>query len=103
MDLGLAGKRALVTGASKGIGRQIAGILAGEGCNVSICARHQPELDAAVAALQANGVTALGRTLDVADKAALEAWVEESAKALGGIDIVVANVSALSVDASEES
>jgi 3-oxoacyl-[acyl-carrier protein] reductase len=103
MDLGLAGKRALVTGASKGIGRQIALCLADEGCHVAICARHQQELDAAVAALQAKGVQVFARMLDVADKAALESWVADAATALGGIDIAVANVSALSVDASEES
>jgi 3-oxoacyl-[acyl-carrier protein] reductase len=97
MDLGLKGLRALVTGGSKGIGRRVADILAEEGAHVGVCARNAAEVDATVAALKARGVTAFGRAVDVADKAALEAWVADGAAALGGIDIVVANVSALAV------
>jgi len=102
MDLGLKGKRALVTGGSKGIGRRCADILADEGASVSICARNQAEIDATLAGLRAKGVTAHGKAVDVADKAALEAWVAEAAAALGGIDIVVPNVSALDMGDTEE-
>ena len=102
MDLGLKGLRAIVTGGSKGIGRRCADIFADEGVHVSICARNQTEVDETVAALRAKGVTAFGKALDVADKAALESWVKESATALGGIDIVVANVSALAVEDNED-
>jgi 3-oxoacyl-[acyl-carrier protein] reductase len=102
MDLGLKGKRAIVTGGSKGIGRRIADILAEEGCHVGICARGAEEVEEAVKSLEAKGVTAFGRALDVADKAALEAWVAEAASALGGLDIVIPNVSALAVERSEE-
>jgi 3-oxoacyl-[acyl-carrier protein] reductase len=102
MDLGLRGLRALVTGGSKGIGRRCADIFADEGAHVSICARKHDDVTATVAALQAKGVTAFGSAFDVADKAQLESWVADSAKALGGIDIIVANVSALAVDESEE-
>lgn len=97
MDLGLKGLRAIVTGGSKGIGRRCAEILADEGAHVALCARNAAEVEATVAALQAKGVTAFGQAVDVADKAALEGWVAASAAALGGIDIVVANVSALAV------
>lgn len=93
MDLKLKGAKALITGGSKGIGRAIAEALAEEGCNVAICARNQQEIDAAVESLSSRGVKAVGKSVDVGDGAALKAWVEESAKALGGIDCMVCNVS----------
>lgn len=102
MDLGLKGLRALVTGGSKGIGRRAAEIFADEGADVAVCARNPAEVAEAAAALRGRGVTAFGAAVDVADKAALEAWVADSAAALGGIDIVVANVSALAVTDDEE-
>ncbi len=102
MDLGLEGKRAIITGGSKGIGRRCADIFADEGANVSICARGAPDVDAALEALRAKGVKVHGAAIDVGDKAALESWIAESATALGGIDIVVANVSALDMADTEE-
>jgi 3-oxoacyl-[acyl-carrier protein] reductase len=102
MDLGLRGLRAIVTGGTKGIGRRAADMLADEGCDVGICARGQADIDAARDALKAKGVAAYGEAVDVSDKAALEGWVANAAKALGGIDIVVANVSALAVQDNEE-
>ena len=102
MDLGLKGKRAIVTGGSKGIGRRCADIFADEGAHVAICARNQAEVDATVTGLRAKGVVAHGAALDVSDKAALEAWVADAAKVLGGIDIVVPNVSALDMGDTEE-
>ncbi len=102
MDLGLRGLRALVTGGTKGIGRHCAEIFAAEGAHVAICARNGEEVAQTVAVLRGMGVTAQGSAVNVADKAALEGWVAEAARALGGIDIVVANVSALAV-ADDES
>lgn len=102
MDLGLKGKRAVVTGGSKGIGRAIADGFAAEGASVSICARNAAEVAAAVVALKEKGVNAFGRPLDVADGAALAEWVVWSAGELGGIDALVCNVSALSVGDSAE-
>ena len=102
MDLGLSGKKAIITGGSKGIGRAIAETLAAEGCHVAICARNEAGVAAAVEALKGKGVKASGQALDVTDRAALVGWVEASAKALGGIDIVVANVSALDMNRTEE-
>lgn len=102
MDLGLKGLNALVTGGTKGIGRRAADIFAGEGANVAICARNKAEVDEAAAALGKNGVKSFGQAVDVGDKEQLEGWIAAGAKALGGIDILVANVSALAVDQSEE-
>jgi 3-oxoacyl-[acyl-carrier protein] reductase len=103
MDMELQGKRALVTGGTKGIGRSIADTLADEGCNVAICARNGDEVDGAVSSLSAKGVTAFGQAVDVGDAEALRGWVSASAEALGGLDIVVSNVSALAIGADEES
>jgi 3-oxoacyl-[acyl-carrier protein] reductase len=102
MDLGLSGKKAIITGGSKGIGRAIADTLAAEGCHVAVCARDEAGVVAAVEALKGKGVKACGRALDVTDRDALLGWVEASAKELGGIDIVVANVSALDMNRTEE-
>ena len=92
MDLGLNGTRAVITGGSRGIGRVVAETLIAEGAHVAICGRNAETLDAAVAEL---GERAVGTVLDVSDHEALAAWVDASADAMGGLDIVVANASAL--------
>ena len=101
MDLGLKGRKVLVTGGTKGIGRAIADMFAAEGANVAICARDKMEVEAVTAALAEKGGKAFGAAVDVADGPAITAWVAEAATALGGIDIVVPNVSALAVAANE--
>jgi 3-oxoacyl-[acyl-carrier protein] reductase len=93
MDLQLKGQVALITGATKGIGRAIAESFASEGVNVGICARKDDEVKAAVAALQTKGVKAFGKAVDVGKGDQLKAWISEAAAALGGIDILVSNVS----------
>jgi 3-oxoacyl-[acyl-carrier protein] reductase len=102
MDLGLKGLRAVVTGGSKGIGRRAADIFAQEGAHVAICARNAGEVQATVAGIEAMGVKGYGAAVDVADKQALEGFIAASATALGGIDILVANVSALAVEDNED-
>ncbi len=103
MDLGLKGKKAVVTGGSKGIGRAIAEGFANEGADVSICARTTQDVAATVASLKAKGVKAFGRALDVADGEALKTWIAATAGELGGIDVLVCNVSALAVGDTAES
>ena len=101
MDLGLKGLKAVVTGGTKGIGQAIAKTLAAEGAHVAVCARNAQEVEASVAELSALGITAFGMPVDVSDAAALAAWVNAAAAEFGGLDIVVANVSALAIAADE--
>lgn len=102
MDLHLKGLKAIVTGGSGGLGRAAAEALAEDGCHVAICARDEEGVKEAVSSLEARGVTAFGQALDVSYEEDLKGWVEDAADALGGIDIVVANVSALAQGRGEE-
>ena len=95
MDLGLAGKRVLVTGATKGIGRAIAQTFADEGAAVAICARNADDVANAVTDLESRGVQAVGAGIDVTDDVPYRAWIDHAATELGGLDVFVANVSAL--------
>jgi 3-oxoacyl-[acyl-carrier protein] reductase len=102
MDLGLKGKRALVTGGTKGIGRAIAFGLAAEGAGVAVCARDAKAVAATVGELQAKGGKAFGTAFDVGDKTALEDFIGDASRSLGGLDILVCNASALADGASED-
>jgi len=102
MDLGLAGKRFAVTGGTRGIGRAIVEGLLAEGAAVAFCARSPEAVEETQAALTGDGARAAGTAVDVADQAALAGWVADTAERFGGLDGVVANVSALAIAESPE-
>jgi 3-oxoacyl-[acyl-carrier protein] reductase len=101
MDLQLTGTRVLVTGGTRGIGRAVVEAFLDEGAVVGFCARDADEVAATEQALGGRGTVA-GSVLDVGDGDALASWVTGAAEQLGGLDAVVANVSALAIPDSEE-
>src|SRR5262249_32298652 len=95
MDLKLHGRRALVLGGSRGIGRAIAETFAAEGAAVALCARNQEHVHDAMQAIEVRGAKAYGEAVDISNATALKAFVTKAARSLGGLDIVVSNASAL--------
>ena len=102
MDLGLKGKKAIITGGSKGIGLATAHVLADEGVDVAICSRKIDDVNAALEALKGKGVNAIGGVADVADGDSFKAWMASTIEELGGLDILVPQVSAGGGDPSEK-
>jgi NAD(P)-dependent dehydrogenase (short-subunit alcohol dehydrogenase family) len=93
MDLGLKGRKAIITGGSRGLGRAAAETLAAEGCDVAICSRGAEGVEEARKSLEAKGVKVFGQALDVGDKDALEGFIGAAIADLGGLDILVSNPS----------
>lgn len=95
MDLGLRGRRAVVTGGTKGIGRAVVEELLTEGAAVAFCARNADEVKAAEEELLGGGdVTVAGWATDVTDPAAVQDFIDAAADKLGGVDVLVNNAGA---------
>ena len=94
MGFDFTGKRMIVCGGSRGIGLAIADGFAAAGGAVSICARGEAGIAAARASLATHGGTVHGTPCDLADAAAIGAYIQQAAAALGGIDVLVNNASA---------
>ena len=102
MDLELKGKKAIVTGGSRGIGKCVAQTLVNEGAEVGICARNEEEVKAAVDNLSSGGSKVIGAVADVGDGDSYKAWITSAIEDLGGLDLFVANVSAGGGNNTEE-
>lgn len=103
MDLQLHGKRALLAGASKGLGRAVAEMLATEGAAIAFCARETAAIATAHQALEAAGAVQVhSASVDLTDPAAYRTWVDEATRALGGCDIFISFTSAKGPPASED-
>ena len=102
MDLGLKGKRALVTGGTRGIGRATVELLTAEGAAVAFCARSQEAVDAFAAELKARGATVYAEAVDVSKEDELKGFIRNAAEALGGLDILVSNVTGGSLKGPEQ-
>ncbi|TCV97063.1 3-oxoacyl-[acyl-carrier protein] reductase [Luteibacter rhizovicinus] len=100
--LGLAGKRVVVAGGSKGIGRAMALAFAAAGADVSICARGEAALADVRERIAALGVRAHSGSCDLGDATAIDAYVASAAEALGGIDVLVNNATGYGMTNDED-
>jgi 3-oxoacyl-[acyl-carrier protein] reductase len=94
MDLGLTGKKVILTGGSRGIGRAALEIFASEGCDIAFFSRNPEQVDATVTSLSKHGGKVIGEALDMTNHAAYAAWLTSAADRLGGCDIFVPGASA---------
>ena len=101
MAFDFTGKRVVVCGGSRGIGRSIALGFAEAGADVSVCARGQAALDAVRAEIEALGRKGHAASCDLADKAAIQSYIADAARALGGIDVLVNNASGFGMSDDE--
>jgi 3-oxoacyl-[acyl-carrier protein] reductase len=94
MDLGLTGKKALVSGGSRGIGRAIVELLAQEGCDVGFFSRDPAQVEAAKKALDKYGRKLIATRLDMDEADVYRDWLASTAEKLGGCDVFIHNASA---------
>ena len=101
MNFDLEGTRALVTGGSRGIGRAVVALLVEEGCAVEFCARNKSGIDETENALGASRGKVRGSVADLSNTNAVSAWARDAIARFGGVDIVVANASAMATGADD--
>lgn len=94
MDLGLRGKRAIITGGTKGIGRVILELLVSEGCNVATCSRSIEDVEDTIEKCRTRKAEVYGDVCDVSDKEEYVAWIDAMVEKMDGVDIFIPNVSA---------
>lgn len=102
MDLHLKGKKALVTGGTRGIGLAIVESLLKEEVHVAFCARHKDEVNATANRLKRNDVNIIGDAVDVAAADSFTKWIDRAGLALDGIDILVLNAAAMVAENTEK-
>ena len=94
MDLGLKGRKVILTGGSRGIGRAALEIFAAEGCDIAFFSRNPEQVKETVASLSRQGGKVIGESFDLSDLAAYPDWLKSAADRLGGCDIFVPGASA---------
>jgi NAD(P)-dependent dehydrogenase (short-subunit alcohol dehydrogenase family) len=93
MELGLRGKKVIINGGSRGIGRAALELYADEGCDIAFFSRDAKRVAETVKVLQGKGVKVYGDALDMNDSAAYQAWLLSAAERLGGCDVFIHNAS----------
>ena len=101
MDLQLKGKKAIVTGGGRGIGKSISKLLAEEGISVAICGRSANILNETIANFGESGLDIVGKPVDIGDRHAYIEWLHWAVEVMGGMDIFVHNVTS-GVESSEQ-
>ena len=94
--------RIVIAGGSKGIGRSMALAFAASGAAISICARGQAALDETAEAIAAHGAPVHKQSCDLGDAAAITSYIENAARALGGIDVLINNASGYGFEDKED-
>ncbi|WP_334185646.1 SDR family NAD(P)-dependent oxidoreductase [Novosphingobium sp.] len=94
MDLGLKGRKVILTGGSRGIGRAALEVFAAEGCDIAFFSRNAEQVAETVESLARHGGIVIGEALDMLDHGAYVEWLKSAADRLGGCDVFVPGASA---------